>query len=225
MYTPVNVVTAVFLPTCLSVKNCCRTSLHGLYRKIGPVSAGLFCFLLLTGCHQTQQEKPPEQITLLFWSAMANNDLQAARQLATEDSQALLSKATGPQVEASPDLTIGEIRIQGSQATVATESLSSNQKPQQTLEFLTYLARENEQWKVDYPQTLHNMPGENIRKLTESLKKLGETFNKHLEEQVPLIEKEIDQFAGQLQQQIEQFNHDLEKSLPSKRRDPYRGSI
>ena len=156
---------------------------------------------------------------------MANNDLPAARQLATEDSRALLSKATGPQLEASPDLTIGEIKIQGPRATVLTESVLSDQEPRQNMEFLTYLARENEQWKVDYPKTLHNMPGENIRKLTESLKKLGETFNRHLEEQIPLIEKEIDLFAEQLQQQIEQFNHDLERSLPSKRRDSYRDSI
>ncbi len=198
---------------------------QALYCRIGPVLTGLFCLLLLTGCHQAQQAKPPEQITTLFWSAMVNNDLPAARQLATQNSQSILAEAVGPQIQASPTLTTGEIKIQGQQATVATESALSDQEPRQTVAFLTYLARENGQWKVDYPETLHNMPGERVRKLRESLKQLGETFNKHLEEQIPLIEKEIDLFAKQLQQQIEQFNRDLEKSLPSKRQNPYQGSI
>ena len=223
MYTPVIVVAAVFLSKSLSVQNYCCTSLSWLYHRTAPVLAGLFCLMVLTGCQQPA--KTPEQITTLFWSAMADNELAAARQLATRNSQSLLAEAIGPQVQGSPDLTTGEVRIQGQLATVATESVLANQEPRQTAVFLTYLARENGQWKVDYPQTLQNMPGESIRKLTESLKKLGETFNKHLEEQIPLLEKEIDLFAEQLQRQIEQFNRELEKSLSSKRQDPYRDTI
>ncbi len=75
MYTPAIVVAAVFLSKSLSVQNYCCTSLSWLHQRTGPVLAGLFCLMALTGCQQPQPAKTPEQITTLFWSAMADNDL------------------------------------------------------------------------------------------------------------------------------------------------------
>ena len=186
-----------------------------------PIIIGLFCLqLLLVSCQTADQ---PADITKAFWVALAKNDLQTARQFATQDSHSLITEASEPAKEVP--LQIGTIEINDQNATVETQMIVQSDGSNKEVQFKTYLEKENGLWKVDYQQTLDNMPNSVFADLFESLQGLGETFNKQLEQQIPLIEKEFEKFGQQMQEQIEEYNRELNKPRPSEQQDPYRNSI
>jgi hypothetical protein len=187
-----------------------------------PIIIGLFCLqFFLISCKTVEQ---PADVTKAFWGALAKNDLQTARQYATKESQRLLNQVSEPSWEDVP-LQIGTIEINDNYATVETQTIVHNTGSKKDITFETYLQRENGLWKVDYQQTLDNMPNTVFSDLFESLQGLGETFNKKLEQQIPLIEKELETFGQQLQEQIEEFNRELEKTHPAEQPNPYRNTI
>ena len=187
-----------------------------------PVIIGLFCLQFLVVSCQTAAEQPAE-VTKAFWIALAKNDLQTARQFVTQDSHSLITEASEPAKDVP--LKIGTIEINDQNATVETQTIVQSDGSNKEVQFKTYLKKENGLWKVDYQQTLDNMPNSVFADLFESLQGLGETFNKQLEQQIPLIEKEFEKFGQQMQEQIEEFNRELNKPRPSEQQDPYRNSI
>jgi hypothetical protein len=50
------------------------------------------------------------------------------------------------------------------------------------------------------------------------LNTLGESINNQLEQQIPLIEKEIEAFGQELKQQLDNFEDELKKSFPKKQK-------
>lgn len=180
-----------------------------------PVYAGLFCALMiLAGC---ANDHPPETVTRLFWQALVRNDLPAAKQFVSRDSQALVTQAPQPAWKIDT-LKTGEIRINGEQATVATEVGLDRPVPAPALHFATHLVRENGLWKIDYRRTEAAMPQNPFGELLQNLQNLGETFGKQLEKQLPIFEKGIEKFGErlneQLNEQLEQFERDLDKAFP-----------
>lgn len=146
---------------------------------------GLLSLLLLSGC---QAALSPEQVTTEFWQEMANGNLDSAREYATQDTQQLVVKQQNLE-----DATVktGAILIDGSNATVATVMTLKNPETTKDLSFDTVLLKENDFWKVDYRRTLNNLSNLPFGDIFKSLRALGETINKELEQQVPLFEKQI----------------------------------
>jgi len=189
----------------------------------GPVAlaAGLF-LLLLSAC---QTEKSALETSSIFWSAIAKNDIVSIKKYCTTESQYLL---ISPQLSSRFDnatFEYGKILIDGNQATIESFVTSPLNK---TRTFNTYLVKESKRWKVDYRRsTVQFLGNKIIENVFKSLNSLGETFNRQLEKQLPLIEKEFESFGQELKKGLDDFNDELDKSFPQKEphTDPYKNSI
>ena len=183
-----------------------------------PVLAGLFLLVLvLSGC---QHPNTPDSATNLFWLAILADDLQSARNLATRDSETLINPVEPSWKKA--DVQLGEIRINDNVASVQTTIVPQSTQP---FTLLTYLIKEDGEWKIDYKRTRYSLPGAIFEGLFKSLNKIGETFAKELEKELPMIEKEFKTFGEQLKKQLEQLDRELEKLIPPKNKDPYKDTI
>ncbi|HEY8038009.1 MAG TPA: hypothetical protein VIF37_20745 [Methylobacter sp.] len=181
---------------------------------------GLLSLLfLLSGC---QTVSTPEQVTTAFWEAMAEGNLDSARKYATQETQYLVTKQQNLE-----DATVktGAILIDGSNATVSTVMTLKKPESNKDLSFDTVLLKENDLWKVDYQRTLNNLLNLPFGDIFKSLRAIGETLNKELEQQIPLFEKQIKSFNEELIRQLDEFRRQLEKSVPPEKQKPHSGTI
>ncbi len=185
-----------------------------------PVITGLFLFVILSAC---QSPKSVDEVTLVFWQAMANNDPATAKTYSSKDSQNLFdSNIENPLKNAS--FTVGEIVINDTQARVETQATLPNGNK---TTFPTFLVKEEQHWRVDYQQTQYSLSNDIFNGLFKSLQNIGDNLNKHLEQQIPRIEKEADAIGQKLKKQLDKLGRDLEKALPppQKKQGPYQDSI
>jgi len=179
----------------------------------------LSLLFLLNGC---QAVSSPEHVTMEFWQAMADGDIDEARKYATQDTQYLVNK--------QQDLEDARVKtetalINGSNATVATSMTIDKNGNNNVLSFDTVLLKENDQWKVDYQQTLNNLSILPLGDIFKSLRALGDTFNKELKQQIPLFEKQIKSFSQELIRQLDEFRRQMEKAAPPEKQKPYSGTL
>ncbi|WP_174624689.1 hypothetical protein [Candidatus Methylobacter favarea] len=181
--------------------------------------AGLFCLLLVANSCQTA--KTPEEITLVFWDELTQGNIETAKKYATPDTQHLVTQQR--QVNENSSLETGQIAIKGLNAyveTIITPTATDDYRP--VLSFNTVLLKDNNQWQVDYRQTLNNISNNPFSGVFKSLEDFGETFKEQLEQQMPLIEKELETFGDILKQQLEEFGRSLKnlKPLPPAKQQP-----
>jgi hypothetical protein len=170
--------------------------------------AGLFGLLfILSGC---QSGPPPEKVTQAFWEAMAQGDPEIARTYTTQVSQYLVTKQ--PELEQASPRT-GSAKVDGDSAKVATV-LTLKKPDNRKVVFDTVLVEEDDQWKVDYLQTMNNYLHLPFGQIFRSLQGIGEAINKNLQQQLPELEKQLEGFSDGLLQQLEEFRRRLEKSVP-----------
>jgi hypothetical protein len=176
---------------------------------------GLFCLLfMLSGC---QAVLSPEQVTLAFWEAMVQGNLESARKHATQETQHLVTKQQNLE---GASIKTGEVVINGTNATVSTIMTLKMPESNKLLSFNTVLLKENNLWKVDYQKTLNNLSILPFGELFNSLRAIGDAINKELEQQVPLFEKQIKSFSEELIRQLDEFRRNLEKSIPPEKQKP-----
>ena len=181
---------------------------------------GLFCLLfMLSGC---QAVLSPEQVTLAFWEAMAQGNLESARKHATQETQHLVTKQQNLE---GASIKTGEVVINGTNATVSTIMTLKKPESNKLLSFNTVLLKENDLWKVDYQKTLNNLSILPFGELFNSLRAIGDTINKELEQQIPLFEKQIKSFSEELIRQLDEFRRNLEKSIPPEKPKPSSDTI
>jgi hypothetical protein len=188
-------------------------------KSLAGLTGILSLLFLLSGC---QTVSSPEQVTKEFWEAMADNDLDSARKYATRETQYLVNTQ-----QSMEDATVKteEAFINGSNATVATLMTLKKSGINDVLSFDTVLLKENNQWKVDYQQTLNNLSLLPFGDIFRSLRALGETFSKELKQQIPLFEKQFKSFSEELIRQLDEFRRQLEQSVPPEKQKPHSGTI
>ena len=200
----------------MSLKNfpCYKTK-----KSLTGLVGFLALLFLLSGC---QAILTPEQVTTAFWEAMAEGDFDSARKYATQETQQLVTKQQNLE-----DATVetGAILIDGSNATVATVMRLKKPESNKVLSFDTVLLKENDLWKVDYQRTLNNLLNLPFGDIFKSLRAIGETINKELEQQIPLFEKQIKSFSEELIRQLDEFRRQLEKSVPPENQRPHSETI
>lgn len=179
----------------------------------------LSLLFLLSGC---QAVSTPEQVTAVFWEAMAEGDLDSARKYATQETQHLVTKQQNLE---GATVKTGAILIDGSNATVVTVMTLTKPESNKVLSFDTVLLKESNLWKIDYQRTLNNLSNLPFGDIFKSLRAIGETINKELEQQIPLFEKQIKSFSEELIRQLDEFRRQLEKSVPPEKQKPYSGTI
>ena len=176
---------------------------------------GLFCLLfMMSGC---QAVLSPEQVTLAFWEAMVQSNLESARKHVTQGTQHLVTKQQNLE---GASIKTGEVVINGTNATVSTIMTLKKPESNKLLSFNTVLLKENDLWKVDYQKTLNNLSILPFGELFNSLRAIGDTINKELEQQIPLFEKQIKTFSDKLIRQLDEFRRNLEKSIPPEKQKP-----
>lgn len=163
---------------------------------------GLICWLLL-GC----QAKSPEDVTLQFWQELAQGHLDNARSKATKDSQPVVNIK---EIDQHSPINIGEAVVEDVNAYVTT-TINRNNKP---VTFETILLKEENGWKVDFQQTHTSIAMAPFEGIAKSLQEMGETFSNQLEQQLPVIEKEIEAFGNELKSEIDKFGQTLKKPKP-----------
>ena len=188
-------------------------------KSLAKLTGLLSLLFLLSGC---QTVSTPEQVTTEFWEAMANSDLNSARKYATQETQHLVTKQQNME-----DATVkaGATLIDGSDATVATTMTLKKPESNKVLSFDTVLLKENNQWKVDYQRTLNNLFSLPFGDLFKSLRAIGETINKELEQQIPMFEKQIKSFSEELIRQLDEFRRQLEKAVPPEKQKPHSSTL
>lgn len=179
--------------------------------------AGLFLIaLFFSGC---QTGKSPEDVTSQFWQALAQGQIDKAKDHATENSQQLVNSQD---IEKNSVIEIGEAVIEDSDASVPTTIMRHKKR----ITFDTVLLLEKDQWKVDYLQTQMNISMVPLGDVFKSLQNLGGAFTKQLERQLPLIQKEMESLGDGLKKQIDEFGRSLENPQdPNNAKKPYPGSI
>lgn len=180
-------------------------------KHASPTLFGLaFILLLLSAC----QANTPEQVSVNFWQAIIDNQLDTARNLSSQNSQALLNTQPHPEFK-NAMIETGQIIIDKTDASVETTLFFAADK-EQKISFKTYLVKEQEEWKVNYPLTRKQFVNNPFNRFFKGLEKLGESINQELEKQIPLFEKQIESLGDQLEQQFEKFNHELDKATQPK---------
>lgn len=179
----------------------------------------LSLLFLLSGC---QAVLTPEQVTTEFWEAMVEGNLDSARKYATQETQQLVTKQQNME---DATLKTGVVLIDGSNATVSTIITLKKPEGNKVLSFDTVLLKENDQWKIDYHRTLNNLSNLPFGDIFKSLRGIGETINKELEQQIPLFDKQIKSFSEELTRQLDEFRRQLEKPVPPEKQEPHPGSI
>jgi hypothetical protein len=175
---------------------------------LARIAVLLGLLLILSGC----QSGSPEKVTRAFWEAMAQGDINTARKHTTQVSQYLLA----PQQNLEDAVVqTGTVETEEDNARVATIlTLKKPESNKKVLTFDTVLAEEDDQWKVDYLQTMNNFLHLPFGEIFKSLQGIGEAINKDLQQQLPLFEKQLRSFSDELLRQMEEFRRQLEKSLP-----------
>ncbi len=192
---------------------------YHIKKYLASVTGILSLLFLLSGC---QAVLTPEQVTTAFWVAMAEGNLDSARKYATQETQHLVTKQQNLE-----DATVktGVILIDGSNATVATVMTLKKPEINKDLFFDTVLLKENDLWKVDYQRTLNNLSNLPFGDVFKSLRALGETINKELEQQIPLFEKQIKSFSEEFIRQMDEFRRQLEKTAPPENQKPHSNTL
>jgi hypothetical protein len=187
--------------------------------KINPIIIIGFILSSLTGC---QSEKTPLETTKIFWSAIAEDKLDIAKEYCSSQSQQLPSAKRTKLKNIGFDY--GKIVIDETRASVETKIISSADKK---IPFTTFLINENKSWKVDCQRSTIAFNGNQVFKnFFEELSNLGKNLNSQIEQQLPILEKEIESFGQELKQQLDNFEEELKKSFPEEKKAPsYKGSI
>jgi hypothetical protein len=162
---------------------------------------------ILSGC---QSGPPPEKVTQAFWEAMAQGDPEIARTYTTQVSQYLVTKQ--PELEQATVRT-GVVKDDGDNARVATV-LTLKRSDNKKIAFDTVLVEEDDEWKVEYLQTMNNYLHLPFGEIFKSLQGIGETINRDLQQHLPELEKQLEGFSDGLLRQLEEFRRQLEKSVP-----------
>ena len=185
-----------------------------------PIALAIGFFIVLFFLSACESEKTPLQVTKIFWQAMTENNLSLAKKYCIAPSATFLDNQITPFKQVKFDF--GKIVIEGKQVTVETFiSPSLNKKSQ----FTTFLIKEENHWKVDCQQSIRDLFFNPFDTFFKQLNSLGESVNKQLQEQMPLLEKEIESIGKEFKQQIDQFGKELKKALPEKHTNPYQDTI
>ena len=185
------------------------------------ITFGLLFLLSITACQST---KTAEDITLAFWSAIANNNLELAKKYCSAQSSPLLSSSQHHAFK-NTTLNYGKIVIDGNQATVETRIIPDGSNTKES-SFITFLLKEDNHWKVDYQRSSKSLENSQLfTDLFKSLNRLSDTVNKELEQKIPLIENGIKSFEREFKQKIDDLENEFNRSFPQKQQKPDQQSI
>ncbi len=146
--------------------------------------AGLFCLCLyLSGCLKATD---PKDATILFWTAVSEDNLEEAKQYSTEGSEVFFNKKFH-----NLSLQTGKVVIDYDYAVVETH-LRFQSAGSSSSAFNTFLRRDakTDHWKVDYKRTINGIVDKEFRNLFDVIKEVGKQVQKKAgENMMPAIKR------------------------------------
>lgn len=151
--------------------------------KSPVILTGLFCLLcLVSGC---RSQTNPADVTLMFWTALSENNHGKAKKYSIAGSEYFFDK----KLQNAHVLT-GKVEINFDEAIV--ETFIYRQSPASGSTFNTYLIRiqKSDHWRVDYKRTLDNIDETEFKNLFQTIREAGkEAIQKTKEKLWPKIEE------------------------------------
>jgi hypothetical protein len=158
------------------------------------VKVGLFCFLLLlTGCRRAEN---PDDVTIAFWTALAEYDLPTAAYYSTDSSVPLFNERLR-----NASLQVGRVRYVCNGATVETHIELQSAAAGSTFQTILVRDEAKEMWKVDYPATvahINEATDKKFKSIIDSTKEVGKevkvtlwSFMKELANSVVIVFKNL----------------------------------
>ncbi len=173
---------------------------------------------LLAGCFGPET---PEEVAAEFWSAVIENDADAAVDTSTLTDPARFDgfdkNWNGYQAE------LGKLVVEGSKAQIDTVLSKPDGSDR---EVITWLVQRDEEWKVDYERTQRSVRGgvfgdlfnrmTNLgRDLEESLNQSADEANRKLDKLLNELEANQEAFTRQADQALQTYSAQLQQSLKS----------
>jgi archaellum component FlaC len=189
--------------------------------------------LLLSAC---MGPKTPQDVAEAFWQAVIDDDIRRVVRYSTlTDAQAYDGFArdwTGYRP------AWGRVVIEGDRASIVSEFSKAGGTAQDRREFVTYLVRQDDRWRVDYARTADSVRGDVIANLLGRLSELGSEISeqwaastRELDAEVARMIEEIealadslgarasegiDKYADVLRQHLEELQESINRALREK---------
>ncbi|MDT8407489.1 MAG: hypothetical protein RQ715_09605 [Methylococcales bacterium] len=167
---------------------------------------GSWLLLLLwsvTGCTPAT----PEQVTQQFWQAALVGEADAARVWLSADSSAHFDHKP-PFKMPNAKVSTGKITLDQERAEVITV-LDPGHAQRSPSRFVTFLTREQGQWRVDYVKTQAQMSRTVLIDLFQSLENLGNTVQEYIDQSIPMLEKQLHEWGRDFSDQLNQLRERL----------------
>ena len=156
-------------------------------------------------------EKTAQQVHQAFWAAVISNDASSVVEYSTlsnTESYNAFSKNWQNQ-----QLHTGKVIIDNNKARIETTLSVIDSQPQQSLQFITYLVKQNENWLVDYPRTEKAMQPNAVSQLFGKLEQFSEKLSEQLDDSSEEIGTELDQMGEQLKDYSEEITEQASESI------------
>lgn len=197
----------------------------------------LVCSLLLAGCGGPET---PQEVTEAFWTAVKTDDAGAVVEYST-------LKETGEYDRFSRDdwsdveLSWGTVVIDGADASIDTE-LSPVEEDGASMNFVTHLVREQEQWRVDYARTADELQagalldglvskmgaiGRQIshriddasRELDANIKSMAEDFRALSRSVQESTSETVEEYGARIRRHMDELADSIDRALKEHRND------
>jgi gas vesicle protein len=181
-----------------------------------------FICLLNTACEESLY---PIDVSEKFWRAVKDKDVKTIQKYSTGDS--LTKEDLDENILPLDEIILGRTVIDGDNSWVDTTVTISGDKPL-TLPLRTVLIRENNQWEVDYDETIKLVSkGSSVSRIISSIRNMREDLTKELnqsmeniqnaipevKEEIEKIEESLLEHVPELKKQIEDFVKDLKEAI------------
>lgn len=152
---------------------------------------GLLCLALLSGC---LGENSPQDVTIAFWKSVITKDVEGAVEHSTLIDARSYDGFSRDWKGLQP--TLGKVVIDGDEASVVTTLSHPGDTTDRPVDVVTYLVRQDDQWKVDSVRTGDELSGP-LSTLFARLNRLGEALSERLQGDTAV---EMDRLGAQLEQ-------------------------
>ncbi|MCZ6804331.1 MAG: hypothetical protein O7D86_10470 [Proteobacteria bacterium] len=181
-----------------------------------------FICLLNTACEESLY---PIDVSEKFWRAVKDKDVKTIQKYSTGDN--LTKEDLDENILPLDEIILGRTVIDGDNSWVDTTVTISGDKPL-TLPLRTVLIRENNQWEVDYDETIKLVSkGSSVSRIISSIRNMREDLTKELnqsmeniqnaipevKEEIEKIEESLLEHVPELKKQIEDFVKDLKEAI------------
>jgi hypothetical protein len=159
--------------------------------------------LLLSAC---SAQKTPQEVAQVFWESVINNDTEEVIKYSTLTDATKYDSFSKNWSGFHPSW--GRVVIEGDQASIVSEFSKPNNPNSNSRKFVTYLVRQNEEWKIDYARTQEEVRGNVLTNLLGHLDQLGSNIAaqlsssaKHLDADLKHLSEQLEKLSDSLSQQ------------------------